>query len=188
MENKNCLPTKILHDFAERIERLDIAYMLTGSMAMMNYSVYRFTADVDVVLELKSEDANRIINTFEPDYYVPHNAVSSAIFSERMFNLIHQETAFKIDCVIKKSSPFQRNVFERRERTDFYSREIWIINKEDLIISKLLRAKDSFSEKQLTDVKNLLRSGFDDNYIEELTKDLGVRELFERCREEIKDE
>ena len=188
MENKNYLPVKILHDFAEKIDRLEIAYMLTGSMAMMNYSVYRFTADVDVVLELKSEDANRIINAFEPDYYVPHSAVSRAIFSERMFNVIHQETAFKIDCVIKKSSLFQKNVFERRERTDFYGREIWIINKEDLIISKLLWAKDSFSEKQLTDVKNLLRSGFDDNYIEKWTKDLGIRELFVQCREEIKDE
>jgi len=49
MERENYLPIKILHDFAERIEKLDIAYMLTGSMAMMNYSVYRFTADVDVI-------------------------------------------------------------------------------------------------------------------------------------------
>lgn len=188
MEDKNYLPIKILHDFAERIELLDIAYMLTGSMAMMNYSVYRFTADVDVVLELESKDANRIINAFEPDYYVPHSAVSQAIFSQKMFNVIHQETAFKIDCVIKKSSPFQKNAFERRERTDFYGREIWIINKEDLVISKLSWAKDSFSEKQLTDVKNLLRSGFDKNYIEKWTVDLGVRDLFERCCEEIVDE
>jgi len=183
--DKNYLPIRILHDFADKIEKLDIAYMLTGSMAMMQYSVYRFTADVDVVLELKSEDAKRIIGAFEPDYYVPHNAVSRAIFSKKMFNVIHQESAFKIDCVMKKSNAFQNKVFERRERVDYYGREIWIIGKEDLIISKLLWAKDSLSEKQLTDVKNLLKTGFDAAYIEKWTSETGISELFEQCRKEI---
>ncbi len=91
MEQENLLPIRILHDFAERMENLGIGYMLTGAMAMMNYSVYRFTADVDVVLEVETQDANRIIEAFEPDYYVPHFAVSRAIAEKRMFNVIHQQ-------------------------------------------------------------------------------------------------
>lgn len=185
MEQQNLLPIRILNDFIERIEKLNIAYMLTGSMAMMRYSVYRFTADVDVILELKSEDSNRIIDALEPDYYVPHNAVSRAIAAERMFNVIHQETAFKIDCVIKKSSEFQRNAFERRQETDYYGRKIWIISKDDLIISKLWWSKDSRSEKQLSDVKNLMRNGFEVDYIEKWTTELRVNDLFEKCRLEI---
>ncbi|MCY7377386.1 MAG: hypothetical protein LH472_15610 [Pyrinomonadaceae bacterium] len=184
METKNLLPIRILHDFAERVEKLDLAYMLTGSMAMMAYSVYRFTADVDVVLELHSEDAKKIIEAFEPDYYVPHNAVSRAISSKRMFNIIHQETAFKIDCVIKKTSDFQETAFQNRRRTDFYGREIWIITKEDLIISKLWWAKDSRSEKQMTDVRNLIQSGIEVDYVAEWTQKLGVFDLFEECRTE----
>jgi hypothetical protein len=179
------LPIKILHDFAERMDKLGIAYMLTGSMAMMRYSVYRFTADIDVILELKSEDVKRIIETLEPDYYVPQNAINRAISSQRMFNVIHQETAFKIDCIIKKSSVFQVNAFENRKKTDFYGREIWIISKEDLIISKLWWAKDSASEKQLTDVKNLLRNDFDIEYIEKWTRELDVFDSFMQCRKEI---
>ena len=147
MEKKNLLPIRILHDFAARIEKLSLAYMLTGSMAMIAYSVYRFTADVNVVLELREEDAKRIIETFEPDYYVPHNSVSRAISSKRMFNVIHRETAFKIDCVVKKTTDFQKIAFENRRKTDFYGADIRIITKEDLIISKLLWAKDSRSEK-----------------------------------------
>ncbi len=98
---------------------------------------------------------------------------------------IDQETAFKIDCVIKKSTNFQKNAFERRERTNFYGRKIWIISKEDLIISKLWWAKDSLSEKQLTDVRNLLKTGVDVSYIEKWTNDLGIYDLFENCRKEI---
>lgn len=185
MEEKDYLPIRILHDFIERIERIEIAYMLTGSMAMMRYSVFRFTADVDVILELKAEDVPRLINVLEPDYYVPHNAVRRAVSGERMFNVIHEETAFKIDCVMRKSTEFQKNAFARRELTDFYGREIWIISKEDLMVSKLWWAKDSHSEKQLTDVVNLMRSDFDFAYAEKWTKELGVYESFEQCLKEI---
>lgn len=184
METKNLLPIRILHDFAGRIEKLDLAYMLTGSMAMMAYAVYRFTADVDVVLELETQDASRIIETFEPDYYVPRSAVSRAIVSKRMFNVIHQETAFKIDCVIKKTTDFQKTAFENRRKTDFYGRDIWIITKEDLIISKLLWAKESRSEKQMTDVRNLIESGIEAGYIEEWARKLEIFDLFEECRTE----
>lgn len=185
MEQENLLPIRILHDFAERLENIGIGYMLTGAMAMMSYSVYRFTADADVVLELETHDANRIIEAFEPDYYLPHFAVSRAVAEKRMFNVIHQETAFKIDCIIKKSTAFQKHAFERRERSDFYGRKIWIINKEDLIISKLWWAKDNLSEKHLTDVRNLIKTGIDVSYIEKWTNDLGVYDLFEQFRKEI---
>ncbi len=96
--------------------------MLTGSMAMMEYSVYRFTADVNVVLEPREEDAKRIIETFEPDYYVPHNSVSRAISSKRMFNVIHRETAFKIDCVVKKNDGLSKNRFRESAKNRFLRR------------------------------------------------------------------
>ena len=188
MEQKKLLPIKILHDFADKIERLKINYMLTGSMAMMSYSVYRFTADVDVVVELESRDAQKIIETFEPDYYVPHNSVRRAIDSRRMFNVIHRETAFKIDCVLKKNDAFQKNAFDNRKRIDFYGRDIWIITKEDLIISKLWWAKESRSEKQLNDVKNLISDDFNYEYIEDWTRKLDVFDLFDQCRKENEDE
>ena len=33
----------VLRDCTERLERLDIAYMLTGSMAMIHYAMMRMT-------------------------------------------------------------------------------------------------------------------------------------------------
>lgn len=45
--------------------------MLTGSTAMLKYSVYRYTADIDVVIECEINDARGVIEIFEPDYYVP---------------------------------------------------------------------------------------------------------------------
>ncbi len=184
-EGKDLVPIRVLHDFVDRIERLGIEYMLTGSMAMMCYSVYRYTADVDVVVELNIRDVTRIIAAFEPDYYVPHNSVGRAISTERMFNVIHRATAFKVDCIVRKSSDFQRNVFSRRRKVDFYGKEIFIITIEDLILSKLWLAKNGQSEKQLTDVKNLMRAGYDSEYIRKWVEKLDLTKLFDECLSEI---
>lgn len=184
--NERLLPVKIVHDFAERIEPLKIEYMLTGSLAMMLYSNYRMTADIDIVIALKYEDADRIINAFEPDYYVPHDRVRDAIAREFMFNVIHQETAFKIDLVIKKSNEFQQIAFERRKKKDFHGKEISVITLEDLIVSKLLWARKSLSEKQLTDVENLMQEKFDVDYIENWTRKLKLEDLYKKCQEAIK--
>jgi Domain of unknown function (DUF1814). len=183
--NEKLLPVKIVHDFASRVEPLKIEYMLTGSLAMMLYNSYRMTADIDIVVELKYEDADRIINAFEPDYYVPHNRVREAIAREFMFNVIHQETAFKIDLIIKKSNEFQQAAFQRKQKKDFYGREIFVITLEDLIVSKLLWAKKSLSEKQLTDIENLMQEDFDIDYMEVWVRKLKLEDLFNRCRNAI---
>ena len=179
------LPIRIFHDFAGRLERLNIPYMLTGSMAMFQYSNYRMTADIDIVMELKARHAQLLIGNLEPDYVIPHNSMMRAIASERMFNVIHQETAFKVDCVMRKSTPFQKMAFERRQTVDFHGKEVSIITLEDLIISKLLWAADSKSDKQLTDIKNLMRNQFDVSYIESWTGKLGLRETYDECLLEI---
>jgi hypothetical protein len=49
------------------------------------------------------------------------------------------------------------------------------VSKEDLIISKLWWAKDSHSEIQLSDVKNLLATGYDAAYLERWTGALGYK-------------
>ena len=58
---------------------------------------------------------------------------------------------------------------------------VWIVSKEDLIISKLYWARDSHSEFQLRDVKNLLVSGYDVAYLEQWTRELGLYDLLQEC-------
>lgn len=174
-------PNDVLKDFTARLDSAGIAYMLTGSMAMMHYAKPRYTADIDVVVELNSEQALEIQTLFEPDYYVPHGHVRLAIARKSMFNLIHQETLFKVDCVVKKETEFQMTAFENRKRVDYAGFETFIITKEDLIISKLLWAKDSHSEFQLKDVDNLLKSGYNADYIKGWTAKLGIQDLFDEC-------
>lgn len=169
---------EVVRDVSGRLDSARIEFMLTGSMAMNYYAQPRMTRDIDVVLALERTQATRIVELFARDYYVSPEAVESAIVHESMFNLIHNESVIKVDCIVRKGSPYRLQEFERRQRICIGDFETCIASKEDLILSKLVWAKDSESELQLRDVKNLVLSGCDRAYIERWTRELGVDRLW----------
>jgi hypothetical protein len=87
-----------------------------------------------------------------------------------------------VDCIIRKHSPYRLAEFERRQRITIEDFSTWIVSKEDLIVSKLLWAKDSRSEVQLRDVKNLASTGYDVTYLEHWTGSLGLDTLWQECK------
>jgi len=169
----------IVRDVSARLDRAGIDYMLTGSMAMNYYAQPRMTRDIDMVVALTNADIARVVQVFSPDYYISPEAVKSSIAHESIFNLIHQKSVIKVDCIVRKQSVYRQVEFERRIRLRVEDFETWIVSKEDLILSKLFWAKDSRSELQMRDVKNLILSGCDRSYIEKWTHELGVDSLWE---------
>jgi hypothetical protein len=172
----------VLRDCSERFERLGIPYMLTGSMSMIVYAMMRMTNDIDIVMEVTVGDATRIISEFVPDYYVPEDRVHDSISRKSMFNLLHQRTLVKVDCVIKKDNEFQRVAFSNRIKTNHFGFDLWVISKDDLIISKLNWAKESRSEMQIRDVANIIRNGYNKDYVESWTAKLGLEDILQDCR------
>jgi hypothetical protein len=169
----------IVRDVSARLDGAHIGYMLTGSMAMNYYAQPRMTRDIDVVVALRPTDAARMVEIFSPDYYVSREAVDSSIAHQSLFNLIHNESVIKVDCIVRKQSEYRLTEFNRRQRITIETFETWIVSKEDLILSKLFWAKDSRSETQLGDVKNLISTGCDRGYIEQWTRELGVGSLWQ---------
>jgi hypothetical protein len=169
----------IVRDLSARLDGADIGYMLTGSMAMNYYAQPRMTRDIDVVVALRREDAERVVMLFSPDYYVSREAVESSIAQQSLFNLIHNESVIKVDCIVRKQTEYRLNEFSRRQRIKIQDFETWIVSKEDLILSKLFWARDSRSELQLRDVKNLVATGCDRAYIERWTPELGLASLWQ---------
>jgi hypothetical protein len=172
----------IVRDVSQRLDGAGIAYMLTGSMAMNYYAQPRMTRDIDLVIALASADADKIVDLFRPDYYISEEAVRDSIATKSIFNLIHQESVIKVDCVVRKDTAYRRAEFERRQQIKIDNFSTWIATKEDLIISKLEWAKDSHSEIQIRDVKNLLTSGCDTVYIGKWTKELGLSKLWQEVQ------
>jgi hypothetical protein len=179
---------EVLQDFVGRLETLEIPYMLTGSMAMAYYAQPRMTADIDIVVELNDSHADQIIKSFEPEYYVPHGSMRSAIVRNSTFNMLHEKTLIKIDCVLRKTDSFHKNAFTRRRTVDFGGFGIWITSHEDLILSKLNWAKKTNSEMQLRDVTNLLRCTVDIDYLKTWSTELAVDETLNELLRKLSDE
>ncbi|HNE56526.1 MAG TPA: hypothetical protein PK079_25410, partial [Leptospiraceae bacterium] len=56
----------------------------------------------------------------------------------------------------------------------------FIISKEDLIIQKVLWSRESFSEMQFRDVRNLTRLDYNKLYVEEWIKKLNLEETWNK--------
>jgi hypothetical protein len=173
----------IARDISQRFEQARIPYMLTGSMAMNYYAQPRMTRDIDIVIAITPEDVGRISALFRPDYYVSEQNIRESLAHESIFNLIHQESVIKVDCIIRKSSEYRRIEFERRQKISIVDFTTFIVSKEDLIISKLAWAKNSHSEVQLNDVRNLLATGYEAAYLRRWTRELRLDNLLNECLE-----
>ena len=173
------LELAVLSDVTARLGSAGFEYMLTGSVAMNYYSQPRMTRDIDIVVSLVSSDSSRIVKIFESDYYVSADAVADATRQRSMFNIVHLESVVKVDFIVRKESKYRRLEFDRRQQIRVGDTRFWIVSKEDLILSKLCWALDSRSELQLGDVRNLLSTNPDLDYLNKWSSVLKVEQLLQ---------
>jgi hypothetical protein len=172
-----------LIDVSRRLGRLGIEYMVTGSFAMASYVPARTTMDIDIVLEIKADDASRFEREFASDYYVTASSILRATQRSSMFNIINNSTLVKVDCIVKKPEPVEIEKFKRRRKTNIGQTEFWVISKEDLILSKLWWAHDTRSERQFEDIQNLLESGVDSKFFSEMIGKLNLDSVWRAFQE-----
>jgi hypothetical protein len=171
----------IVRDVSERLDAVEIGYMLTGSMAMNFYSLPCLPRNLDFVIALRPTDAEAMVRLFKPDYDITREAVDSAIAQQSFFNLLHRKSSIKVSGIVCQQIKYRVTEFNRRQRVKFENLKTWIVSKEDLIISKLYWARKSHSERHLRDVTNLAATGCDSAYIERWTRALGIFTLWEEC-------
>ena len=103
-----------------------------------------------------------------------------AVKNKGMFNLIQDEYIIKVDFVVRKDTPYRRREFSRRKKIPVDGQDLYIVAPEDLILSKLEWAKESRSEVQLGDVRNLLKSvkRLNRRYLARWARELNVESLY----------
>ena len=175
---------EVLKTVSGRLEQAGIPYMLTGSVASNFYTIPRMTRDIDIVIEAKREDANRLLALFQKDFYIDRETILEAIEIQGMFNIIHNQHVVKVDFIIRKQSAYRELEFTRRRKISLSDFQISIVSLEDLILSKLAWAKDSLSEMQLGDVRKLLSDAapLDSHYLQQWVKTLELQTVYEKVK------
>ena len=174
----------ILKSVCQRLKNAHIPYMITGSIAANFYAVPRMTRDIDIVIEVERQDATRLWGIFKDDFYIDEGSVREAIERRDMFNIIHNERVIKIDFIVRKDTPYRKLEFKRRQKIQIEGAGISVVRIEDLILSKLFWAKDSLSEIQLGDVRNLLATAkdVDFRYLEKWIHPLDLEDVYQKVK------
>lgn len=151
----------LLKKVTSKIEDINIPYMLSGSLAMGFYTIQRTTQDIDLVVELLENQIPLLVESFQDNFYCYPPSIEEALQQNSMFNLIDNETGFKIDFIIRKNARYDELAFERREELslsdiNIENTKFWVISLEDLIIAKLRWIQELQSEKQINDIQSLL--------------------------------
>lgn len=170
----------LLLDVAELLEKNGLQYMLTGSMALNHYAQPRMTRDIDIVLAFFPKNLSLLPKLFGEEFYFSEDAAREAVANKSSFNVIHNASLIKIDFMIRKDGDYRLTEFTRRQRIEINGRPLWIVSKEDLILSKLDWARDSQSERQLSDVENLLATGADQDYLRTWSRRLNLTDMLTR--------
>lgn len=174
----------VLRIVVKRLESAGIPYMITGSIAANFYTTPRMTRDIDIVIEVEEKDAEILFLLFFNDFYVDKDSIKNAIRTKQIFNIIHNEGIVKVDFIIRKDSNYRKIEFKRRRSMVFEELKIHITSPEDLILSKLFWAKESLSEIQIRDVRNLLKTvhNLDVDYVEKWVRELGLGEVYNEVK------
>lgn len=175
---------EVLKEVVCRLDEAKIPYLISGSVAMNYYAEPRMTRDIDIVVVMDSQLVEKFIEVFKKDFYLDDATVRDEVGRRGMFNLIHNKHIIKIDFILFKSGDYDKQAFSRRRKTTVDGVELSIISPEDLVINKLLWAKDSLSEMQIKDVRNLVGmvKDLDFDYVANWIRQLGLTEIFNKVK------
>jgi hypothetical protein len=186
-------PIEIAVEFAELLERLGIRYLVGGSLASSVHGEPRSTNDVDVVADFSQADVAPFLKALGPGYYVDETAVRGAMRSGGSFNVIHMDTAVKVDVFVAGADPFNQERLRLAERVEVWrepAASMFIDTAEHSVLRKLewYRRAGEVSERQWRDVVAILRvqgATLDDARLDEWAARLQVTDLLKRARAEV---
>jgi hypothetical protein len=172
----------------QTLERLNVIYAVGGSLASSLHGVMRSTLDVDIVADMRLEHIQPLVAALSKEFYADDEMMRDAIEQHSSFNLIHYETAFKVDIFIRKLRPFDQMQLERRRIsviTTDPEQSVYVTSPEDTILAKLewYRLGGEVSERQWRDILGILktRAGeLDLDYLYQWATALKVSDLLER--------
>jgi hypothetical protein len=174
------------------LDEVEIKYYAGVSVASSVHGVPRYTRDIDLVADLKVEQADRLAAKLSGDFYADANQIGEAIRQGRAFNVVHLTTGFKIDIFPLKDGPFQKGELARSSNRFWEvdpggGIELPVASPEDTILEKLIwyRQGGQISDRQWNDVLGIVTtSPLDREYMREWAPKLGVADLLVRLVDE----
>src|ERR1044072_2962193 len=134
------LPHSVLSEVTTLLEEQGIVYVLVGSFASSLHGMYRSTADIDLLADIKSDQVRPLFNALRNSCYVDEQTMHEAATQGRSFNAIHFDSVFKVDIFVSRSDEFARAQLDRRQLRKISpdrDETVYVVSSEDTILAKL---------------------------------------------------
>ena len=190
------LPLSVLSQIVAILEKQGIRYVLVGSFASSIHGIYRSTADIDIVADIKTEQVHALFEALRDDFYVDEHVMRDAIVQRSSFNAIHFDSVFKVDIFIPKTDSFGMTELDRRQLRKISpdrDETVFVATAEDTILAKLrwYRAGHETSSNQWNDVVGILGTSLhslDVQYLRAWAEMLGVSDLLEKALNDVRED
>ncbi len=157
-------PIYLARKISTLLKSLDIPYYIGGSVASSFQGEVRYTEDLDLVINIRADQAQSILNAFSKDFYISEIAVDDALSGRTSsFNVIDFETTEKADMFVSRNDAFSISKMGRRQLYVPINRPesdaIYLCSPEDTILQKLVwyRMTKNESQRQWRDVLGVMK-------------------------------
>lgn len=184
-------------DFVKALQKYGIKYVVVGAVPVQFYGRERFSRDVDFVLDLNSESAQRLFtilksSRYEIIYPLPHeHEINSPndLLNWHLVKLKDVKTNSLVDVIVKPENvgiSFDSAVMKRMRKVVLNGTRILIPSPEDYLITKLVSRRPSTYD--YADIISTLSHQFnklDWGYLERRARDTNTLTLLNYYREGV---
>lgn len=186
--------TGVIKLFTDILDKLNIPYAIGGSIASSLHGRVRFTQDADITVMALDNKTDPFYSLTKRHFYISKSAMHQAIRNKTSFNVIHTQTAFKIDVFVAQDNEFNNNLLQRAKKiklSEDTEKTFSVVSAEDIVLLKLMWYKqtDCTSERQWSDILSVLTaqaSTIDFEYLKTWAAKLALNDLLQKAISESK--
>lgn len=186
---------EFIHQVIAALDAAGVEYLIGGAVAAWAWGEPRATLDLDLVVKIPLEAAERLSKELEKrDMLVPADIIFDNILETRAdlpINAIHMHSGYRADMYPLRGGDELRAVaFERRRKINLGVPlgEVYLHSPEDLIIYKLWYFSLSQQTKHIRDITSIVRmlgDELDYSYISFWVDKKGLNSLWKELLSQI---
>ena len=161
-------------------------------MASSARGIARATRDIDIVANIRTQQADSFAAALGPDWYVEPDQIRQAIRAEQAFNVIYKPTSQKVD-IFPAVGEFHETQLRRASKLPLsflgIETDYPVASAEDILLAKLqwYRMGGEVSDRQWNDIGGLLVTNpkLDFPYVRSWAARLRVSDLLDKALAEV---
>jgi len=134
-------PLEVTQLITTVLERLQIPYVVGGSLASSLHGIPRATQHIDLLADIRIHQIVSLVAALQDSFYIDADSIREAIEHSSSFNVIHLPTMFKVDVFVPSpDDTWYQQEIARKERYEIdtsTASHLFLATAEDIIIQKL---------------------------------------------------